>query len=87
MGQLRDTDNGKPVDTSGEYRFADGLKAFDGAPELMALIAESPQAHACYARHLSEFGLGRDLDEQDREMIDGLAAGEPVGAANRSKSF
>ena len=43
--------------------FADGLKAFDGAPELMALIAESPQAHACYARHLSEFGLARDLDE------------------------
>lgn len=72
MGQLRDTDNGKPVDTSGEYRFADGLKAFDGAPELMALIADSPQAHACFARHLSEFGLGRDLDEQDREMIDGL---------------
>jgi hypothetical protein len=72
MGQLRDTDNGKPVDTSGEYRFADGLKAFDGAPELMALIAESPQAHACFARHLSEFGLGRDLDEQDRELIAAL---------------
>jgi hypothetical protein len=72
MGQLRDTDNGKPVDTSGEYRFADGLKTFNGAPELMALIAESPQAHACFARHLSEFGLGRDLDERDRELIDGL---------------
>lgn len=80
MGQLRDTDNGKPVDTSGEYRFPDGLKAFDGAPELMALIAESPRVHACFARHLSEFGLGRDLDEQDREMIDGLAQ------ASRSES-
>lgn len=72
MGQLRDTDNGKPVDTSGEYSFADGLRAFDGAPELMALLAESPQAHACYARHLAEFGLGRDIEEQDRAIIDGL---------------
>jgi hypothetical protein len=72
LGQLRSTDNGKPVDTYGEYSFADGRKAFDGVPELMALIAESPQAHACFARHLAEFSLGRDLDEEDRDMIDEL---------------
>jgi len=72
MGQLRDTDNGKPVDTSSAYSFDEGLVAFDGAPELMALIAASPRAHACYARHLAEFGLGRDIDEQDKPMIDAL---------------
>jgi hypothetical protein len=69
MGQLRDSDNGKPVVTSGEYDFGEGLVAFDGAAELMPLIASNPRAHACYARHLAEFGLGRDIDDQDRTMI------------------
>jgi hypothetical protein len=73
MGQLRDSDNGKPVDTTGEYAFGEeGLVAFDGAAELMPLIAASPRAHACYARHLAEFALGRDIDEEDGTMIDAL---------------
>ncbi len=70
LGQLRDTDNGKPVDTTGAYRFADGLKEFDGAAELMGLIAESPQAHACYARHVAEFVLGRDVERSDDALVD-----------------
>jgi hypothetical protein len=69
MGQLRETDNGKPVDTSSEYDFGDGLVPFDGAAELMPLLAASPRAHACYARHLAEFGLGRDIDDQDEVLI------------------
>lgn len=72
MGQVRDTDNGKPVDTSSEYDFGDGLVPFDGAAELMPLLAASPRAHACYARHLAEFGLGRDIDELDEALIDDL---------------
>jgi hypothetical protein len=72
MGQLRDTDNGKPVDTSSEYDFGDGLVPFDGAAELMPLLAASPRAHACYARHLAEFGLGRDIDAQDEVLINSL---------------
>jgi hypothetical protein len=72
MGQLRETDNGKPVDTSSEYDFGDGLVPFDGAAELMPLLAASPRAHACYARHLAEFGLGRDIDAQDEVLIDRL---------------
>jgi hypothetical protein len=72
MGQLRDTDNGKPVDTSSAYSFDEGLVAFDGAVELMSLLAASPRAHACYARHLAEFGLGRDIDGQDQPLIGAL---------------
>jgi hypothetical protein len=75
MGQLRDTDNNKPVDTSSAYAFVDGLKEFDGAPELMALLADSPQVHACYAREMAEFSLGRDIDGQDRTLIDELQRG------------
>lgn len=72
MGQLRETDNGKPVDTSSEYDFGAGLVPFDGAAELMSLLAVSPRAHACYARHLAEFGLGRDIDERDEALISRL---------------
>ncbi len=72
MGQLRETDNGKPVDTSSEYDFGAGLVPFDGAAELMSLLAESPRAHACYARHLAEYGLGRDIDAADAALIAGL---------------
>jgi len=72
LGQLRDMDNGNPVDTSGEYQFADGLKSFGGAPELMQLLAESPQVHACFAEHLIQFSLGRDLIEDDRALLDKL---------------
>jgi len=35
----------------------------------MAKLAESPEAHACYARHLSEYALARDLDEADRALM------------------
>lgn len=72
LGQLRDTDNGKPVDTTGEYAFVDGLKAFSGTPELMNLLADSPQVHACYARHLAEFALGREVDESDDSLLSSL---------------
>jgi hypothetical protein len=86
MGQLRDTDNGKPVDTAGEYRFVDGLKAFDNARELMQLIAQSPQAHACFAEHLMQFSLGRDLVESDRALVDRLEASS-LSAASSTKDL
>jgi len=72
LGELRDTDNGKPVDTSGQYQFADGLKSFNGAPELMQLLAASPQVHACFAEHLMQFSLGRELVEDDRTLLNQL---------------
>jgi hypothetical protein len=72
MGQLRTMDNGKPVDTTGEYAFADGLKAFAGAPELLQLIAENRQAHSCYTAHLAEFSLARDLAGPDRTLVTSL---------------
>jgi hypothetical protein len=72
MGQPRTTDNGKPVDTTSEYQFADGTKAFSGAPELMQLMADEAQTHGSYAAHLAEFTLARDVDESDRTFVQGL---------------
>lgn len=82
VGQLREVDNGKPVDTAGEYSFADGLKSFGNATELMQLIAQSPQAHACFAEHLMQFGLGRDLVEDDRALVEQLEASSLADATS-----
>ena len=69
LGQIRTMDAGQPVDTSGEYAFYDGLKAFNNAPELLTLIADNEMTHACYTAHLAEFALSRDLAENDRGLI------------------
>jgi hypothetical protein len=72
IGQIRTMDNGKPVDTTGQYGFVDGLKAFTGAPSLLALMAEAPQTHQTYSAHLAEFILTRDMAEADRPFINTL---------------
>ena len=72
LGQVRTTDNGKPIDTTSEYDFTDGKKAFSGAPELMQLMAEETQTHGSYAGHLAEFALARDTDEADRPFVKAL---------------
>jgi hypothetical protein len=72
VGQLRTTDNGQPVNTADAYEFATGTLSFDGAPELLALMAESPEVHACYASRIGEYALGRDLDANDRPLVNEL---------------
>ena len=81
MGRLRETDNGKPVDTSSAYPFVEGLLEFSGASQLMQIMTESQQAHACYAKHLADFALQRELTEGDRPLVDALAASSRTGAS------
>jgi hypothetical protein len=61
LGKYRTTDNGQPVDAKATYAFAEGSKSYDGAVELMSIIAGGKQAHECYSRHLFEYLYGRDL--------------------------
>ncbi|HEY8946138.1 MAG TPA: DUF1592 domain-containing protein [Polyangiaceae bacterium] len=72
IGQYRTMDNGKPVDSSGAYAFIDGVKEFANGNELLQLIANSGQAHACYASQLVEFSLNRDVVESDRALVTAL---------------
>jgi hypothetical protein len=73
LGQMRTMDNGKQVDTSGEYLFVEGAKSFTGAPSLLALMADAPQTHQTYSAHLAEFVLARDVAEKDRSFVNTLA--------------
>lgn len=72
LGRYRDTDNGKPVDTTGSYTFAEGTKTFSGAPDLMQLIASGLQAHECYAKKMASYALERDLVERERPLVEAL---------------
>jgi hypothetical protein len=49
LGSFHTMENGQPVDSSGSYPFADGVKSFSGAVELSKALGESVQLHNCHA--------------------------------------
>jgi hypothetical protein len=69
LGRARAIDNGATVTTAGSYPFADGVQSFADASELMRLLADLPQAHACYAKKMMTYALQRDLVEADRPEV------------------
>ncbi len=73
MGQPRELDNGQPVDSTGEYPFADGEQQFDDANDLLQIMARTTQAHVCYARNVASYELQRDMVEADRPLLESLA--------------
>ena len=63
IGQWRDTDNGLPIDATGEVFRSDVAGPFDGAVQLSQKLAQSEQVMDCMARTWLRFALGRsDLD-------------------------
>lgn len=69
LGRYRDMDNGKPVDASGTYTFAEGAQTFSGATELMGYIASGSQAQECYAKKLASYALQRDIVDAERPLV------------------
>ena len=55
-GAMRSTDNGVPIDPSGNFA---GLGKFSGPEELSNLIAQSPEYARCISEHAFIYGLGR----------------------------
>jgi hypothetical protein len=49
IGAFHTVENGLPVDPSGAYPFNDGTKSFATPAEFSKALADSAQAHACYA--------------------------------------
>lgn len=73
LGRLRTVDANQPVDTKASYPFADGMKEFDGAVELMNILVNSDETHRCYAKNLMSYALQRDIIVDDSTMVDQLA--------------
>ncbi len=74
LGRYRTTDQDRPVDASSAYPFATGLAGFTGASELMELLANSDEAHECYAKNLMSYALQRDVIAEDEPLLTQLAA-------------
>jgi hypothetical protein len=81
MGRIRNMDNGRPVDTAGIYPFAEGVKEFADAAQLMQLMAGSKQAHACYVKRIAGYALQRDIVEADLPTLDALTRVSMAGGS------
>jgi hypothetical protein len=72
IGRSRTMDRGKPIDASASYAFGDGLKSFDGAVEFSQLVAQSPEAHACYIENWMSYLNGRVVSAAEQPLLDHL---------------
>lgn len=60
IGLMRDTDNGKPVDASGQIYALDGKNLdINGGKELSLALAQSPRAKACFVVQTWRMAQGR----------------------------
>jgi hypothetical protein len=70
LGRWRDDDGGHAIDASATYVTEDGATLdYDGGVELSRAIAETPEAHRCYSRHLVELAYGRPLADVDSPLV------------------
>jgi len=65
IGAVRASDNGFPIDTTGELKG----KAFDGALELADILAEDPRLPACVVEKLFVYALGRGIEVADEPTL------------------
>lgn len=73
LGRWRDTENGRPIDATGELLAtldADG--PFDGAAELSRRLAASEHVQRCVTRQFFRFAFGRGETPADRCAIEAL---------------
>jgi len=69
-GGYRTTENGQPIDSSGDLtgtRDADG--PFDGVPQLAHRLAESNEVRECFARMLFRFGSAQTSALTEQELL------------------
>jgi Protein of unknown function (DUF1592)/Protein of unknown function (DUF1588)/Protein of unknown function (DUF1587)/Protein of unknown function (DUF1585)/Protein of unknown function (DUF1595) len=64
-GIFRATENGQPVDDSGEVKDSDVPGMFHGVGELSGKLASSAQVQSCVATHWFRYGYGRGETDSD----------------------
>ncbi|WP_437821788.1 DUF1592 domain-containing protein [Sorangium sp. So ce1078] len=83
IGKYRTTDNGVPVNAADIYRLGGEPRSYADAIEFSQVLAESSEAHACYARRWVEFAHGREVGAKDRELINELGEASRGGASTK----
>jgi hypothetical protein len=73
VGQWRDNDRGMDIDATGSITTNDGAEhPFDGVPAMARLLADMPDARACYAAEWMRFAEGKLNADSDKVYIDWL---------------
>ncbi|WP_437825627.1 DUF1592 domain-containing protein [Sorangium sp. So ce1153] len=83
IGKYRTTDNGVPVNAADTYTLGGEPRSYADAIEFSRVLAESSEAHACYARRWVEFAQGREVGAKDRQLIDELGEASHGGASTK----
>lgn len=65
IGNLRDNDNGKAIDVTGDLSGT----GFNGPVELGRLLAETPSTATCLAKHMYRYGTGHVETTAERETV------------------
>jgi hypothetical protein len=73
-GVYRTTENGAPIDTTFELEFGSIEGSFAGPDDLLAAVAASEEAQACYATHAFRYALGRIEGPEDECALDAIEA-------------
>ena len=64
-GQYRETENGVPIDASGDL---DGVK-FTDAGDFVQVLSKNPVLTSCLVNRLYSYGVGRKIEENEFEWI------------------
>ena len=81
VGGFRTMDGDHPVDTRVEPFINGVMTPVSGALELTQVLADHPTAHACFAEHWVEYGLGRPRTTAEDAVIDRLGELSRSGAS------
>jgi len=81
VGAWRTTDNGLPVDSAASYPLGGQMVSYDDAIAFSQLLAESQEAHRCFARQWLKFTYGRDAKTEDTALIERLGESSQSGMA------
>ncbi|WP_437767138.1 DUF1592 domain-containing protein [Sorangium sp. So ce281] len=83
IGKYRTTDNGAPVNAADAYTLGGQPRSYADAIEFSQLLAESGEAHKCYAERWLEFTHGRGARAEDRALVEELGEASRGGASTK----
>jgi hypothetical protein len=74
IGRYRTTENGLPVDSTGELTGTDVDGRFEGVAQLSGKLAQSKMLEACAVSHFFRFATARSAEPADACVVDDWAA-------------
>ncbi|UQA58179.1 DUF1592 domain-containing protein [Polyangium aurulentum] len=73
IGRFRTEDNGFPVNSADQYPLGGQLVSYGDAIEFSQVLADSQEAHRCWAQNWLQFAYGRNVVVEDTPLLDSLA--------------